>query len=334
MRLLSTLGGVLLFLIVIAYFFYGLQSMTMNNGQTLDALATQKVTKFKIERGIGMKEIAKELSQESLIRSISVFKLYTLLSGRAQKFQPGIYDLSTAMSVPEIVRTLTTGGSNEVQITIPEGSTVKDAREILISAGVWKKEVPFEFNMGQLRAEYHFLNESDSLEGFIFPDTYRIALDATPNDIVHVFLDNFKVKAWPLLMGRNEWYHALTLASLLEKEVPLFSDRQIVAGILLKRIRIKMPLQVDATLIYIKCDGLLKGCAVSQVTRADTALDSPYNTYKRTGWPPTPISNPGEEAIRAAESPQETPYLYYLSAKSGKTIFSRTLDQHNSAKGS
>ena len=95
-----------------------------------------------------------------------------------------------------------------------------------------------------------------------------------------------------------------------------------------------MPLQVDATLVYMKCDGLLKGCAVSQITRADTALDSPYNTYKRTGWPPTPISNPGEESIRAALSPQETPYLYYLSAKSGKTIFSKTLEQHNNAKGS
>lgn len=328
MRLLSILGLVLLCIIFVAYFFYGLQSATMNNREDGSATSTAKEIKLKIEKGEGVREIAKTLSKQSLIRSITVFKLYTLVSGKAQRFQPGIYDLSTAMSVPELVRALTTMGSNEVQITITEGMTAKDAREILISAGALKREQPFALDMQKLRSEYPFLSASDSLEGFIFPDTYRIALDATPDEMVRVFLNNFKAKAWPLLEGKSDWYHPIVLASLLEREVPKFIDRQIVAGIILKRIRIKMPIQIDATLGYAKCDGLLLGCD-ARIVRSDTALVSPYNSYTQLGWPPTPISNPGEDAIRAALAPKDSPYLYYLSAKSGETIFSKTLEEHN-----
>lgn len=328
-RLLSTLGLVLLCIIFVAYFFYGLQSTLINNRE--EGAATSTAIKFKIEKGEGVREIAKTLSKQSLIRSITVFKLYTLVSGKAQRFQPGIYDLSTAMSVPELVRALTTVGSNEVQITITEGMTLKDAREVLISAGALKRTQPFIFDMQKLRSEYAFLGASDSLEGFIFPDTYRIALDATPDEMVRVFLDNFKAKAWPLLEGKNDWYRTLILASLLEREVPKFADRQMVAGILLKRNRIRMPLQVDATLGYAKCGGLLLSCD-ARIVRADTALDSPYNTYTQLGWPPTPIANPGEEAIRAALTPKDSPYLYYLSAKSGETLFSKTLDEHNTKR--
>lgn len=92
-----------------------------------------------------------------------------------------------------------------------------------------------------------------------------------------------------------------------------------------------MPFQVDATLGYAKCDGLLKGCD-ARITKADTALASPYNTYTQLGWPPTPIANPGEDAIRAALTPKDSPYLYYLSSKSGEILFSKTLDEHNTKR--
>lgn len=327
-RLLSTLGLVLLVLIFIAYFFYGLQSAAMNNGGA-DSVTAAKEIKFQIQKGEGMKEIAKDLSSNALIRSISVFKLYALLTGKAQKFQPGIYNLSTSMSVPEMVQLLTTANSNDIQITITEGMTVKDVRELLVSAGAWKRDQQFTFDMKKLQSEYPFLAASHSLEGFIFPDTYRIALDAPPEKTVRVFLDNFKTKAWSLLESDRDWYHKLVLASLLEREVRTFGDRQIVAGILMRRVKIKMPLQVDATIGYAKCDGLLKNCEFARIARADVAFASPYNTYTQLGWPPTPISNPGEDAIRAARAPRETTYLYYLSAKTGETLFSKTLDEHN-----
>ena len=122
----------------------------------------------------------------------------------------------------------------------------------------------------------------------------------------------------------------MILASFLEREVREFDDRQIVAGILLKRLRVGIPLQVDATISYAKCGGALRSCEEIIVTRNDLALASPYNTYQRLGWTPTPIANPGEAAIKAAVTPRSSPYFYYLSAKETKeTVFSKTLEEHN-----
>jgi len=328
-RLLSILGLFLLFIIFVAYFFYGLQPVAFNGDVSTDITLKGNVVKFTIEKGDGVKNVGAHLSQNSLIKSVAVFKLYMLISGKAQKLQPGVYELEPSMSIPEISKIFTAGGSNEVRITIPEGSTIKDVREILIDAGVWKREKPFSFSLDELHAQYPFLSNASLLEGFIFPDTYRIARDATPDDIVRVFLNNFQLKAWPLLEGTKDWYATLTLASILEREVPDFSDRQIVAGILLKRMKIKMPLQVDATISYAKCDGQLRDCEVLRVARSDISFSSPYNTYQKLGWPPTPIGNPGQASIKAALTSKETPYLYYLSAKTGETFFSKTLEEHN-----
>ncbi|MFA6365405.1 MAG: endolytic transglycosylase MltG [Candidatus Paceibacterota bacterium] len=329
MKLFCTLGLFLLFIVFVAYFFYGLQPVIFNGDSSTENSQKGSVVKFIIEKGDGVKSVGAHLSQNSLIKSVTVFKLYMLISGKAQKLQPGMYELSPSMSVPEITTILTVGGGNEVTITIPEGSTVKDIRQILVDAGVWKSETPFSFSLKQLRIDYPFLTDVSLLEGFVFPDTYRIARDATPDDIVRVFLNNFRLKAWPLLEGTKDWYNTLMLASLLEREVPDFNDRQIVAGILLKRMKIKMPLQVDATISYAKCEGQLKNCEVLKVARTDTTFSSPYNTYQRLGWPPTPIANPGQAAIKAALTPKDTPYLYYLSAKTGETYFSKTLEEHN-----
>ncbi len=330
--LLTGLGGALLFIVVVAYFFYSLQPADLKGHPSAGVDGSEKTVLFKIEKGEGVREIGDNLAANELIKSLGVFKFYSLVSGRAQKFLPGVYELSTSMSTPEIVTTLTTPGANETQVTIPEGSTVKDVQEMLSDAGVWKKDAPFGVPTKELKAEYPFLANATSYEGFIFPDTYRIALDAPPEAIVRMFLDNFQIKAWSLLEGKQNWYQTLTLASLLEREVPEFSDRQMVAAILLKRQRIRMPLQVDATVSYAKCGGLLKDCETLKITKNDTALSSPYNTYQRLGWPPTPISNPGQAAIKAALAPKDNPYLYYLSAKTGETMFSKTLEEHNTKR--
>mgnify|MGYP001588311823 FL=1 len=133
-----------------------------------------------------------------------------------------------------------------------------------------------------------------------------------------------------MLEGRENWYETLILASILEREVPEFEDRQIVAGILLKRIKNIMPLQVDATISYVKCGGAIRECENPRVGRNDLNLSSPYNTYQVLGWPPGPISNPGLPALQAALAPKTSGYLYYLSAaKTGATIFARTLEEHN-----
>ncbi|MFH1193112.1 MAG: endolytic transglycosylase MltG [Candidatus Jorgensenbacteria bacterium] len=325
-RFLSVLGVVLFFIVAVAYLFYGLQPAEETAG-------TGGVSQFKISKGDGFREIGARLSQESLIKSIAVFKFYALLSGRAQRFQPGIYGLSPAMSVPQIVGALTAGGKNDVLVTIPEGSTAKDIDALLTGAGVQTGGSIAALSPSSFSLEYPFLENAKTLEGFLFPDSYYISFDASAESVARQMLDNFARKTWPSLSGVDGWYERLTLASFLEREVITFADRQVVAGILLKRLRIGMPLQVDATLSYAKCDGLLRGCEAIRVTRSDLTADSPYNTYQRLGWTPTPIANPGAVAVRAALSPAVSPYLYYLSARAtGTTYFSRTLDEHNAKR--
>lgn len=319
-RVLTGLAVVLVFIMVIAYFFYSLQPS--------DIVKTEK--EFKISKGEGLREIGKRLSEESIISSLTVFKTYALFMGKAQRFQPGTYTLSDTMNIPQIVDVLTAKGRSDVFVTIPEGSTLADTDSILSESGIIEKGVIKNFQIESVALDYPFLNNAISLEGFVFPDSYYFEPNSSPESIVRRMLDNFSKKAWPLLSGEKDWYSTLILASFLEREVPEFEDRQIVAGILLRRLVIKMPLQVDATISYAKCDGQIRECENILVARSDLRIASPYNTYERLGWTPTPISNPGESAIRAALSPQKSQYLYYLSSsKTKETLFSKTLEEHN-----
>lgn len=213
----------------------------------------------------------------------------------------------------------------EITVSIPEGKTVSEIDSILKDAGVL-------FDDESLLASGH------NLEGYLFPDTYRFYASSTASAVEEKFIQNFKDKVEPLLRKdvRN-FARNLILASLVEKEIPDFPDRKIVAGILLKRLSVGMPLQVDATLCYIKLyanpniDSDGKRCY--PITQTDKTADSPYNTYLYKGLPPGPIANPGKEAILAVLEAEDTPYWFYLNdPSSGKTIFSRTLEEHNRAR--
>lgn len=324
MRFLVVLGVAIFFLVGLGYFFYGLQPMLPLDEEV-------EGIEFKIIKGDSFRSIGAGLSQATLIKSITVFKLYALLSGRAQQFQPGVYKLMPTMSVPEIVSMLSTGGANEVTVTIPEGSTVNDIDLLLTHAGVIEEDAIKYFSLfDSLIDDYPFLSQTRSFEGFLFPDTYQFERDSSAEDVVKILLDNFTEKAWTLLVVEDQWYDILILASFLEREIPEFEDRRLVAGILLKRLETGMLLQIDATLSYIKCRGTFLECSRIQVVKEDLDIVSPYNTYQRLGWTPSPIANPGEEALRAALSPKSSPYWYYLSARETKeTIFSKTLDEHN-----
>lgn len=141
-------------------------------------------------------------------------------------------------------------------------------------------------------------------------------------------MDNFKLKVLPFFENNPGLLKTVNLASLLEKEIPDYSERQIAAGILLKRLKAGMPLQVDAALVYIKCGGKFLNCPA--LKEEDYKIDLPYNTYLYGGLPKGPICNPGLGAIKAVLSPQQSDYWYYLSdPKTKKTIFSKTLDEHN-----
>ncbi len=218
--------------------------------------------------------------------------------------------------------------SNEISITFPEGFTLRQIEDRLAASGLAKKSdlADFKFIAAAEPPVLAGRPAGASLEGYLFPDTYRFYKNATMTDIVYKILANLDEKITPDLRlgiknsGRN-FYEILTMASIIEKEVPLDSDRPIIAGILWKRLDSGVPLQADATLAYIT--------GRKNVAAADKKIDSPYNTYLYRGLPKGPIDNPGLSAIKAVIFPQKSPYWYYLSAKDGKTIYARTLDEQN-----
>lgn len=323
LRFLISLAVVFVFLIGLGYFFYGIQPV---NADT----EIRETVSFAIQRGDSFRDIGARLSQQSLIRSLSVFKLYTILMGRAHTLKPGTYTLSDGYTVPEIVHLLSRGGANDIAVTIPEGVTLRDVDILLSDAGITTAGAVSSLTPSDFSSEYSFLDTLPSFEGFLFPDTYRFEPGADPEIVVRTMLDTFVEKALPILNDDPEWYGKLIVASFIEREVPEYEDRRKVAGIIFKRLNAGMPLQIDATVGYVKCAGTFLSCDEPVVFQSDKTNSSPFNTYSVHGLTPTPIANPGEDAIRAAMDPESTPYWYYLSAKeTGKTIFSRTLDEHN-----
>ena len=300
------------FLFIISYFlFFAWQGIYLPKDSD-----SQVEKKILIKKGEGTKEIASNLKEENLIKNRWLFWLYLFLKGDSNKLQAGEYLLSGAQTIPEIVHKFVSGDVIKEKITIIEGWNLRDIG--------WYFE-----NKGMFQAEE--LYELENLEGYLFPDTYEIKKGASLEEIIKKMLDNFNKKLTSELQEEIEnqgktILEIVTRASLLEKEVKTTIDKEIVSGILWKRRNHNIPLQVDATIIYITKKQTTK------IPKKDLEIDSPYNTYKYKGLPFGPICNPGMESILAAIYPQDSQYLYYLSTPEGETIFSKTLEEHNTAK--
>lgn len=308
--------------------FLSVASLALSYGlYLLKPVATQADFKdFSIEHNTGFSEIAVLLERAGLIRSIGAFKIYAFLSGVGGKIKAGNHWLSPAQSLPQILETLVDAEKIDQSVAIIEGWTLREIDDRLSKAGIIRGGSLLSLQPEELRKEYPFLLGSNSLEGFLFPDTYRFFKESSAEAVARKFLDNFRDKTQSLLSGSRA-YRTLIIASLLEKEVRSFKDRQIVAGIIEKRLKLGMPLQIDATICYAENKSFSECYPLS---RSDFEIDSPYNTYKRAGLPPAPIGNPGLEAIKAALTPKLSTYLYYLSdPKTGRTVFASTFEEHN-----
>jgi len=255
-----------------------------------------------IEKGTGLAEISGKLKKEGFIRNKYAFALYARALGKSKKIKYGKYLFNEPVSVFSLADRLTKGefGFKPIKVTITEGMTIKDISELFGGFENFDKK--------------EFLEKTEKLEGYLFPDTYLFLPFAETEQIIGTMTDNFKKKAGDV--GKD----IVIMASLIEKEVPDSDDRKIVSGILWKRLELGMALQVDAVFPYIT--------GKQKVLLEDLKIDSPYNTYLNKGLPPGPISNPGLDAIDAARNPKESPYLYYLSGKDSKTHFAKTFSEH------
>ncbi len=268
-----------------------------------------------IPKGATLKEIAANFQEEKLIRYPVLFDSLMRYSGHEKDIKAGKYIFEKRLSAIGLMQRLIIGdhGIPTIKITVPEGSTINDINRIFGNAG-------FE----------NFGIKDKELEGYLFPDTYFFLADNTPIDAVTKMTENLKSKTIDLeadiLKSKRNFHQILTMASLLEKEAATTKDRKMIAGILWKRIDKKMLLQVDSTLDYVLDKNTF------ELTTEDLKTNSPYNTYKRLGLPPTPICNPGLDAIKAALYPEQSLYWYYLSDKKGNVYYSKTFAEHVAKK--
>jgi UPF0755 protein len=288
-----------------------------------------------IEKGEGSTEVAKKLKKEKFISGEIYFLYYLWSENLSGKIFPGEYKLSTGMTIHEIAAIITKEKKTDIKITFPEGWTSKQMAERITANGLDGEGFSkLTKNPEVFRDNYDFLQDQKikNFDGYLFPDTYFFAKDVTAENIIKKMLDNFAQKLSADLRQEitkqgKDINSIITLASIIEGEVRTDEDRKIVSGIFWNRIKVGQALQSCATLAYVL------GEKKKQYSFDDTRIQSPYNTYLNKGLPPGPISNPGLSAIKAAIYPTDSQYNYFLSdPETGKTIFSKTIDEHNANK--
>lgn len=295
---------------------------------------SQEIITYTAKPGMGDEEIAKELEDLGIIKNRLFFEFNAVISGKHAKLQAGTYELSPSMSSAEILLKMVSGNTVKGKVTILEGWDAKDIADYLELKKGYNKAEFLAVVSRDFSQNFTFLVDkpkSLNIEGYLFPDTYQIFDNAPQKDLVVRMLENFDKKLTSNLRAEiakqdKSIFSIITMASIIEKEVKSPEDKKIVSGILWKRIKTGVPLQVDSSVNYITRRN------DASVAIKDTKIDSPYNTYKYYGLPKGPISNPGLESIEAAIYPTDSDYWYYLSAKSdGRTIFNKTLNEHNLA---
>ncbi|MBD3300172.1 MAG: endolytic transglycosylase MltG [Candidatus Moranbacteria bacterium] len=332
-----------LFLAVIFVFLIGLFFFinAKMNGKVSDSDREQR---FEIIEGEGLRQISQRLEEAGLITNSFYFDAYVWKAGRQSQIITGTYSLRPNMTIPEIVNLVTSGKdmeSKDLKITIVEGWTKEQIADYLDKEGVVAKE---DFlgeveNVLKYKEKYVFLSDlsqSDTLEGYLFPDTYLIYPNSDSEEIITKMLNNFDEKVdseirQAIQESARAMKDVIIMASIIEREISIKTEKdrenqKIVAGIFWNRLRDAHPLQSCATVNYIIG-------AKKQLSLEDTKVESPYNTYLHPGLPPGPISNPGLEAILAAVYPKDSNYYYFLNdLETGELYFSETNEEHNQKK--
>jgi UPF0755 protein len=284
-----------------------------------------------IPRRSSLAAAAESLAAHQVIAHPRWFALYARLKRLDRKLQPGIYVFAAQTQWSEVLRRLATASATEYRLTIAEGLNLGEiAAEVEAQVGMPAASLLAAARDPRLIAEIGL--GAGSLEGYLFPETYRVAFDVTPPQLLRRLADQFGA-VWdslaqrparlPLPLARHE---VVTLASIVEKEVRFDDERAIVAAVYFNRLRRRMPLEADPTVVYAL------GRRVPRLLFEHLEVNSPYNTYRRPGLPPGPIASPGRASLEAVLWPAQVPYLFFVARPDGRHIFSRTWREHSAAK--
>ena len=344
MKIIKNVVGFLFFglILPVSLFFGGWQGWKLMNwflsAPVADNQKQDQTIEFYIPPGTAAVQIGQKLENQGIIRSATAWKLWTYwlqIKDSEGEYKAGTYQLSPTASVPELASTIWQGKVIQVNFTIPEGWNINQMGEYFESKGFFSRDEFVSATRVIPQNKYAWLpNDLPHLEGFLYPDTYKITGDLiTPQRVINAMLDRFEQLALPVYQQAQnpssfdllEW---ATLASIVEKETVVEKERSLIAGVFVGRLKVGMRLQADPTVEY----GLgIKQTADRPLTYKQVETPNPYNTYINTGLPPTPIASPGIASLKATLYPENTEYVYFVARYDGTHVFSKTLAQHNAA---
>lgn len=291
--------------------------------------STRQNISYHFAPGTTVKKLVADLQRLGVLDNPRVFLRYVEFNGLERRLQAGMYAIDSQENIKAFVHRLTTGDVINYAFTIIEGWTLQD----LLQAMRQRSEFNAVLTGKDFLEMTHLLSlRDDNPEGLFLPETYFYHYGLSDKAFLlnaHKALLSYCLKSWEqrdLGLPYRDWYDGLIVASLIEKETPLDNERELIAGVIVNRLRQRMPLQIDAAVIYglgADYEGDLK--------KRDLRHPTAYNTYTEKGLPPTPIALPSRRAIHAALHPQITPYLYFVARGDGGHYFSKTLDEHNLA---
>ncbi len=293
---------------------------------------------FTIEPGESALDVAGRLQEMGLVSDAQLFRQFLRYNNLDSSIEAGDYVLRRNMNMKEVGQALQKATTKEVVVTIPEGWRAEQIAEMLTNEGVMDGSAFLVAVRGGTIVEHNILFDrpaGESYEGYLFPDTYRLPQNATPEDLIQRMLDNLasKLPANAIDLASQQglsFYNVLTIASIVEREAVLAEERPIIASVYLNRLQQGMYLQADPTVQYaMGYQPDSRQWWKTPVTLEEySAVDSPYNTYLHPGLPPGPIANPGIDSIMAVLQPASTNYLFFVAYGDGKHVFAETYEEH------
>jgi UPF0755 protein len=278
-----------------------------------------------IPHGTSSAQIGEILAKRGVIRSQRAFLFAAWLHPSTKALQSGYYELSPSMPPDKVLGVIEDGLISMNAVTFPEGWTVKQMADRLAKRGMVNEAQFLDLarNHGRsFTAPNGFVPPDDNLEGYLFPSTYRFDPNSDPRTVISEMLGMFEQEVVDKHSGVHSWHDTIIVASMVEREARVPEDRPLIAGVIDNRLRAGMRLQLDATVQYAL------PAHKARLMDSDLQVDSPYNTYRHPGLPPTPICCPGVPSIEAALDPTPSTYLFYVSGPGDKHIFTHNYAEH------
>jgi UPF0755 protein len=300
---------------------------------------------FEIQPGEAAASVAARLQEEGFIKDADVFRLYMRYHGIDRRLAAGSFELAASQIMPEIARRLQQSRVEEIVVTIPEGLRAEEVADLVNVQGILDGEAFLTLVNGgsasaQALGDYPFIPAGlSTLEGYLFPDTYRLPAPATPADLLTRMLDNFGQRVTPDVLASAEqvgrgMQQVVTMASVVEREATQADERPLIASVYWNRVSGACSTETGGA--YLQADPTVQYAAgrpgewwwKPPSVEAYQQIESPYNTYLHPGLPPGPIASPGLSAIEAAANPAQTRYCFFLGAGDGRHVFAETLAEH------